>query len=162
VSGLTLRWRQPQEFQWRWVAPSIDLDPLAVIIGPRGPKGAPGDQGDRGDVGPPGSAIVRSGILTSTTTLTPDADAYDLLTITHQNGNLTIADPTGSPDEGQRLVIKIRDNGVSIANISYGSAYISGGPAFVVSTTLGKLHTLGFIYDTGLSKWVLSAAIRQP
>jgi len=49
----------------------------------------------------------------TTATLSPNVDNYDIFEITALAGNLTINDFSGTPTNGQRVMIRIRDNGTS-------------------------------------------------
>lgn len=49
----------------------------------------------------------------TTATLSPNVDNYDIFEITALAGNLTINDFSGTPTNGQKVIIRIRDNGTS-------------------------------------------------
>ncbi len=49
----------------------------------------------------------------TTATLSPNVDNYDIFEITALAGNLTINDFSGTPTNGQRAMIRIKDNGTS-------------------------------------------------
>jgi hypothetical protein len=90
---------------------------------------------------------------TSVATLTPNIDSYDMEVILSLNQNLTVANPTGTPTDGQRLTIRIKDNGAS-RTISWGTAYRgSSDLPLPTATTAGKTMYLGFIYNADFSKW---------
>lgn len=87
--------------------------------------------------------------LSSASTVTPNADAEDLLLITGQAAALTLANPSGTPASGQVLRIRINDNGSARA-ISYGSQYRALDAA-LPTTTAGAGATRYRIYLT--STW---------
>lgn len=60
--------------------------------------------------------------VTSTATLTPNLDNYDMFVITAQAATLTIANPTGTLSDGQGFLIRFRDNGTQ-RTVNYGSQY---------------------------------------
>ena len=60
----------------------------------------------------------------STATLTVDADSTDFAVITAQAEGLTIAAPTGSPVQGQKLIIRIKDDG-SARSIAFNAIFTS-------------------------------------
>lgn len=95
-------------------------------------------------------------------TITPDADSNDCVDITAIAQAFTIANPTGTPTNFQRLRIRIKDNGTARA-ITFGSAYVAGGTALPTTTVLSKIMLLGFEYDTanGLNKWRLVANAQE-
>lgn len=64
---------------------------------------------------------------------------------------------SGTPVDGQKLTIRIKDNGTSRA-ITWGASYVSSGVATLLTNTVtSKQHTLGFVYDSAISKWVCMA-----
>jgi len=104
----------------------------------------------------PTNLAPRSTSQASTATLTPDADAFDLVAVTAQAAPLTIAAPTGTPLDGQVLTIRIRDNGTSRAltwNGAY-SAYTSDLPA---ATVVSMTMLYRFMYNAATVKWDLFA-----
>lgn len=98
--------------------------------------------------------------VTSAATVTPNADADDMVLITAQAEALTLANPTGTPTEGQRLLVRIKDN-LTARAISYGSQYRALGNTLPTPTTLGKWLVLGFIYSVTDTKWDLVAKTEQ-
>ena len=54
----------------------------------------------------------RVNTVVSSATITPTGDASDLYTVTALAVNATIAAPTGTPTDGQKLIIRIKDAGV--------------------------------------------------
>ena len=85
-------------------------------------------------------------------TLTPASDDVDIAELTAQAQALTIANPTGTPTNGQGLLIKITDNGTARA-LSYGTQYRACGVAKATTTTLGKTMYIPCIWDSADSKW---------
>ena len=96
---------------------------------------------------------------TSTSTLTPDSDSYDVVKLTAQAAALTIAAPTGTPTDGQPLLIQIVDNGTARA-LTWNAAYVAMGAALPATTTVSKILQVGCIWDAGTSKW-LASSIQQ-
>ena len=93
-------------------------------------------------------------------TITPNSATDDAVNITAIAQNFTLANPSGTPVNFQRLSIRIKDNGVPRV-ISYGGAYISLGVTLPIITVATKILTLGFIYDTTSSSWGLVALTTQ-
>lgn len=95
-------------------------------------------------------------------TITPNGDTDECVDITAIAQAFTIAAPTGSPTNMQRLVIRIKDNGTSRA-ITWNAIYVQGGVALPATTTVGKTMYLGFIYNTAnsLNKWQLVASTTE-
>lgn len=90
---------------------------------------------------------------TSATTLTPNIDSYNIYDLSAQAANLTIANPTGTPSNGDGLIIRIKDNGTS-RTISYGANFSNiSGVTSLSATVLGKWHVIGALYNASVSKW---------
>lgn len=88
----------------------------------------------------------------STTTPTPNADTTDQYQITALAGDATFGAPTGTPTNGQGLIIRIKDNGTARA-LAWNSAYRAIGILLPSTTVLGKTLYLGFVYNSADSKW---------
>lgn len=97
--------------------------------------------------------------ITSTATLTHDADSYDQANITAQAAALTIANPSGTPTSGQPFILRIKDNNAAKA-ISYGSQWRGIGLTLPTTTVAGKLLYLGAAWNAADSKWDV-IALRQ-
>ena len=95
-------------------------------------------------------------------TVTPDADANDVVDITAIAQAFTIANPSGTPTNFQKLVIRIKVNATARA-ITWGNGYVAGGVALPSTTVLSKILTLGFMYNTAnsLNKWMLIASAQE-
>lgn len=64
---------------------------------------------------------------------------------------------TGTPVDGQSLLIRIKDNGTARA-ITWGSSFVSSGVATLLATTaISKTHTIALKYDAAAAKWVCLA-----
>lgn len=98
--------------------------------------------------------------VTSAATVTPDADANDAVIITAQAEALTLANPSGSPAQGQKLVVRIKDNGTARA-ISYGTQYRDMGNTKPTTTVLSKTLYLGLIFNSTDTKWDLVAVAQE-
>lgn len=98
--------------------------------------------------------------VTGAATVTPDADSDDMVIITAQDQALTLANPTGTPTQGQSLVIRIKDNATARA-ISFGTQYRAMGNALPTTTTISKTLYLGLIYNATDTKWDLVAKTEQ-
>ena len=95
----------------------------------------------------------RTTTVTTTATLTPNPDTYSIYDVTAQNGALTIANPGGTPKNGDVLIIRLKDDGTTRA-ISYGANYVNiSGLANLTATTAGKWHVLGIMYNSTTTNW---------
>ncbi|WP_313673292.1 hypothetical protein [Mycolicibacterium sp.] len=65
---------------------------------------------------------------------------------------------SGTPVDGQKLMIRIKDNGTARA-ITWGASFQSSGVGTLLATTvINKTHHIGLIYDSAAAKWVCIAA----
>jgi hypothetical protein len=93
--------------------------------------------------------------IASTATLTPDADTTDIAAVTAQAAGLTIAAPTGTPVDGQRLTIRIRDNGTT-RTIAWNAAYVEFATGQLpTDTVVGKTIYAIFWYNAAATAWEL-------
>lgn len=101
--------------------------------------------------------LVKYTILSSTTgtTVTPDS-GYTVFIATATGGGLTINNPTGSVTDGQRLIIRITDDGTA-RELTFGTIYRAGTVALPTTTVVGKTIYAGFMYNSYATKWDLLA-----
>lgn len=100
--------------------------------------------------------IPRVNTTASSATPAINTDTTDLFTITALAAAITsmTSSLTGTPVEGQKLVIRIKDNGTARA-ITWGASFASSGIATLLATTVvNKTHHIGLVYDAVLTKWV--------
>jgi hypothetical protein len=64
----------------------------------------------------------------------------------------TIAAPSGTPANGNSLVVRIKDNGTA-QSLSWDLAYRAVGVTLPTTTAAGKTMYLGFKYNSADSKW---------
>lgn len=95
----------------------------------------------------------RAGTTASTSSLTIDSDSYDVYTITALAANLTINNPSGTPTEGQTILIRIKDNGTSRTLTWSGSQFRSIGITLPAATTANKTIYVGGVWNAIDSKW---------
>lgn len=101
----------------------------------------------------------RVGTTTSSATPSINTDNVDIYTITALAAAITsmTTNLTGTPVDGQRLLIRIKDNGTSRA-ITWGSSFVSSGVAtLLANTAVSKTHLISLIYDSAAAKWVCAA-----
>lgn len=100
----------------------------------------------------------RIGTAASSATPSIDTDAYDQYNVTALAAAITGVTVTGTPTDGQKLLVRIKDNGTARA-ITWGSSFVASGAAALPTTTAAsKTHLIGFIYDSTAAKWVCVAA----
>lgn len=75
-------------------------------------------------------------------------DIYELTAM----ANATTFSVTGTPLNGQALLVRLKDNGTARA-LTWGSEFASKGATLPTTTVLGKQHYVGFVYNSASSKW---------
>jgi len=90
--------------------------------------------------------------VTSSATVTPNADSDDLVVITAQAAALTLASPSGTPSQGQAIVIRIKDNGTA-RGITWNAIYRAIGVTLPTTTVLSKTMYVMAIYNSTDTKW---------
>lgn len=93
---------------------------------------------------------------TSTSTLTPEIDTYDIFHLTALAANLTIANhSTSTPANWEKMEIRLLDNGTS-RTITWGSNYAASvGVALPARTVVSKNMQIFLEYNSNLSKWMV-------
>ena len=103
--------------------------------------------------------VPRVTSVTSTATLTIDSSTTDQAVITAQSGNLTIASPTGSPVDGQKLIIRVKAVGTSV--ITWNAIFRQIGTTLPTPTTAGKTIYVACIYNSLDTKWDVVAVAEE-
>jgi len=98
----------------------------------------------------------RVGTSASAATHTIDSDSYDMFTVTAQAEAVTFAAPSGTPTQGQALIIRLKDDGTARA-LTWNAIFRAGDIALPTTTVLSKTMYCGFIYNSTDSKWDLVA-----
>lgn len=113
-----------------------------------------------------GVEVPLSSSLTNTVTshATPsiNTDACDIFTITAQAEAITsmTSGLSGTPVNGQKLIIRILDNGTARA-ITWGTSFASRGATLPTTTVLSKYLYVGLIYNSTASKWDCVAVVNE-
>lgn len=94
----------------------------------------------------------RIGTVTSSATITPTGDDSDIYTVTELGTDSTFAAPSGIPTNGQKLILRIRDNGTA-RNLSWNAIYRVIGVTLPTTTVINKTIYIGCIYNSADSKW---------
>lgn len=87
--------------------------------------------------------------------IAPDMTA-DIIARTAQAAAITIANPTETPTEGERFIIRLRDNGTARA-ITFGTEYRGIVQALPTTTTINRTMYMGFIRNATDSRFDLIA-----
>jgi len=106
------------------------------------------------------SGTTRTVTVASSATPTPNADITDIYTVTALAEAATFGAPTGTPVNGQKLIIRIKDN-ATIRALSWNAIYVARGVALPTTTVASKYLYLGFIYNSQSSTWDLIATSQE-
>lgn len=96
----------------------------------------------------------------SSSTPTPNAGTDDLYTITALAANATFGAPSGTPVNGQALVIRIKDNGTA-RTLAYNAIYRALGVTLPTTTVISKTLYLGMIYNSADTKWDVTGVAQE-
>ena len=101
----------------------------------------------------------RVNTVASSATPAINTDTTDLFTITALAANITsmTSGLTGTPTDGQKLLIRIKSDATP-RTITWGASFSSSGVATLLATTVAsKTHMVGFIYDSAAALWLCVA-----
>jgi len=104
--------------------------------------------------------VVSAASYTTDTGTSLDVSTTDLFVITAQAGALKFNNPSGTPVQGQKLMIRIKDDGTARA-LTYDTQFRALGNALPSTTVLSKTLYLGFIYNSTDTKWDLVAVAQE-
>lgn len=108
-----------------------------------------------------GSPLVlpRVVVIPDATSITIDADTTDMATQanTQAVGTLTINAPTGTPANGQKIILRLRSS--NIQTFSWNAIFQGSVDAGLPTTSTGssKYDYMGFIYNSTATKWQMVA-----
>ncbi len=102
----------------------------------------------------------RVGTITDSATPTPNADSHDIYAVTALAQAATIGAPTGTPTDGQGLILRIKDNGTARA-LNYNAIYRVIGTSLPTTTVISKTIYIGCLYNAADIKWDVVAAVQE-
>lgn len=102
----------------------------------------------------------RVGTVADAATITPTGDSSDMYTVTALAQAATIAAPSGTPTNGQKLIIRLLDNGTA-RGLTWNAIYAVIGVSLPTTTVLGKYTYVGCIYNSASAKWDVVAVQTQ-
>jgi len=96
-------------------------------------------------------------------TITPNADTTDLFVAEGLTGSVTLGVPTGSLLNGQKLLIRLKDNGTArgISWTATTGGYRALGVTLPTTTVLSKITYVGCVYNSADSFWDVVATVTQ-
>lgn len=152
------------------VGPTGYTGPAGGPIGPTGytgstgPIGLPGSASSTGATGPTGSSYrpVRVQSVTSAATITPTIDTADQYEVTALAVNANIATPTGTPFDAQKLIIRIKDNGVArtLTWTTSSGGYRAVGTVLPITTVANNVFYAACIYNSQDTYWDVIATVQ--
>jgi len=104
----------------------------------------------------------RTNTTSSSATPSINTDTTDVFTITAQAEAITsmTTNLSGTPVNGQTLVIRFKDNGTARA-ITWGASFTAVGITLPTTTTANKLTYVGVMYNSTSAKWDALATVTE-
>lgn len=98
--------------------------------------------------------------LASSATPTPNIDDYEVYKLTALGADAEFQIPAGTPNNGQGLLIKIKDNGTARA-LTWNAIYRAIGFTLPATTVASKILYVGMVYDSTDTKWDVISVGRE-
>jgi hypothetical protein len=98
--------------------------------------------------------------ITSSSTPTPNADTTDLYKVTALAATATFGAPTGTPQDGQTMILRIKDNATARA-LNWNAIYRVIGVVLPTTTVVSKWIIIGLIYDATDTKWDVVGVLQE-
>lgn len=94
---------------------------------------------------------------TVASTYTIDVTTTDQYNIINQSSNISSITTTGTPVDGQKIMIRIKSDGTA-RTITWGSIFLSSGVSALLNTTVAsKTHHIALVYDSTAAKFICLA-----
>lgn len=74
--------------------------------------------------------------------------------------NCTVQTPTGTPVDGQPLLLRIKDNGTA-RTLAWAAIYRAIGLTLPGTTVIGKMLYVSMVYNSAATKWDVLAVARE-
>jgi len=104
--------------------------------------------------------VISAASYTTDTGTSLSVATCDQFEITAQAGDLKFNNPGGTPLGGQKLIIRIKDNGTARA-LTYDTQFRAMGNALPSTTVVNKTLYLGLIFNATDTKWDLVALAQE-
>jgi hypothetical protein len=113
-------------------------------------------------VAPTNKSILLITSVAYAATVTPNTDTTDILNIGALTGAITIAAPTGTPVDGQKLTIRMLQDGTGGRVVTWNAIYAFGTDvtAAMEPTTLNSKWERIFEYNATDTKWRATGIVR--
>jgi hypothetical protein len=108
------------------------------------------------------TAYLRTAVasVASAATITPTSDASNQYNVTALAVPATFAAPSGSPVDGQKLLLRIKDNGTARA-LTWDAIYRQIGTTLPLTTVATKTTYVGCVYNGADNVWDVVAVTTQ-
>lgn len=99
---------------------------------------------------------------TASATQSPNGDTTDIYTIDGLSVPITTFNaPSGTPVNGQKIIIRIVDNGTARAISGWSATYAAVGATLPTLTVANKYLYVGCIYNSNSLKWDVISVVQQ-
>lgn len=105
-----------------------------------------------------GRVLPSVGTTASGATITPVATTGEFYTVTALAADATIAAPTGTPVNGQRLILRIKASAATRA-LTWNAIYRAIGVTLAPNVAAGKTLYTGMVYNAADTKWDVIASV---
>jgi hypothetical protein len=101
--------------------------------------------------------------ITSSATITPTGDTADQYEVTALAVGATVAAPSGTPTDGQKLIIRLKDNGTAqtLAWTTSSGGYRAIAVVLPTTTVISSVFYAGCIYNSQDSFWDVVSTVQQ-
>ena len=101
--------------------------------------------------------------ITDAATITPTGDSSDQYNVTALAQPATVAAPSGTPTSGQKLILRIKDNGTgrALTWTTSSGGYRVVGVTLPTTTTANKTSYIGCIYNSDATFWDVVAVTTE-
>jgi hypothetical protein len=96
-------------------------------------------------------------------TLTPNGDTTDVFNAFGLTGGITVAAPSGTPADGQKIILRLEDDGTGrgITWTTTSGAYRAVGSTLPTTTVASKITYVGCVYNSTDIFWDVVAVATQ-
>lgn len=100
------------------------------------------------------NGLLQTTSVSYASTVTPNIGTTTLLIIGALTGNITIENPTGTPFDGQKLYLRLIQDGTGGRTVSWGTAFhLPAGGSYDLASGAGLMTRFLFEYNAATSNW---------
>lgn len=97
----------------------------------------------------------RISVVAFSASIDVNSDNFDVLACDSLSNNITVNNPTGTPTDGQLLVVRLTQDGVGGRTVTWGAGY---AVVTAISATASKSTTWNLRWHSARSLWVETVA----